>query len=102
MHTQVRDTSILTYDQLKAADELTPLQRQIVESLRLAGEGVDFSRKEISRRTGLEINTVAGRVNELVSLGVLVEGRCRQCTVTHRYIHPVRLVPMTVSWVSHG
>jgi AraC-like DNA-binding protein len=90
MRTQVRDTSILTYDQLKAADELTPLQRQIVELVR-AGRGRDFSRKEISRQTGLEINTVAGRVNELVSLGVLVDGRCRQCTVTHRYIHPVRL-----------
>ena len=54
-----------------------------------------MTRKEISRATGLEINQVAGRVNEMVKSGQLKEGEHkRKCRVTGRLVGYVRTVKM--------
>jgi hypothetical protein len=52
--------------------------------------GKDYSRQELKRLTGFEINAICGRVNELLKSGVLEEGEIRSCEVTGRSIRPVR------------
>jgi DNA-binding MarR family transcriptional regulator len=97
MHaTQVRESSFIAYDQLKFSGDLNHLQSQIVDLIK-RHPSLDFSRKEISRATGLEINTVTGRVNELLESGVLVESRRRNCHVTGRSIRPVTLAEYDAS-----
>lgn len=50
----------------------------------------NFSLREITRITGLEINAVSGRVNELKQIGLLVEDTPRPCRVSGKKITPVR------------
>ena len=49
----------------------------------------DITLKEIARLTGLEINSVAGRVNELKNNGSLKESTKRKCRITGRLVTPV-------------
>lgn len=49
-----------------------------------------WSLRELSRATGLEINAVSGRVNELKRIGYLEECPARSCSVSGRTITPVR------------
>lgn len=42
----------------------------------------DMTRQEISRATGISINSVCGRVNRMVEYGVLDETRKRACRIT--------------------
>ena len=51
----------------------------------------DFSLREIAAITGMEINAVSGRVNELKRIGLLVEAAPRKCRVTGRTITPVEV-----------
>ena len=53
--------------------------------------GYDYSRQELKQLTGLEINSVCGRVNELLKAGKLEQGEIRACNVTGRTIRSVRL-----------
>ena len=48
-----------------------------------------ISLKEISRRTGIEINAVSGRVNDLKKDNRLETIEKRKCTITHKLISPV-------------
>lgn len=51
----------------------------------------NFSLREISKITGLDINVVSGRVHELKDLGRLVEDAKRPCRVTGKTITPVKV-----------
>lgn len=53
--------------------------------------GRDYSLRELAALSGLEINAVSGRVNDLKKLNLLVEGEKRSCTVTGKTITPVKL-----------
>ena len=48
-----------------------------------------MTRKEISRQTGIEINAVCGRVNELLKLSMISEFDRRPCSVSGYFAHPV-------------
>ena len=50
-----------------------------------------ISLKELSRQTGLEINAVAGRVNELKKEEFIKECNKRKCRITGRLITPVTI-----------
>lgn len=50
----------------------------------------NWSLRELAKATGLEINAVSGRVNELKTLGYLEECPPRSCSVSGRTITPVR------------
>lgn len=56
-----------------------------------AHPGRTWSLREIARITGLEINAVSGRVNELKTLGYLEECPARSCSVSGRTVTPVRV-----------
>jgi hypothetical protein len=54
-------------------------------------KGKDYSRREMAKEFELELSSVCGRVNELVGMNLLEELPSRQCKVTGKTIHPVRL-----------
>ncbi len=47
------------------------------------------TRAEIARDTGIPINAVCGRVNELVKAHAVDENSARPCTTSGRMAHPV-------------
>jgi hypothetical protein len=82
----VADTSIEAYKEHKAKG-LVGKQAQAI--LDFMTPGVSYSRREISQKSGLELSSVCGRVNELLAIGMLVEGSKRKCLITHKTIVPV-------------
>lgn len=88
MHTAVAHTSIRNYDRMRTTGELGRVQQEIMDAI-----GVypcDYSLQELAQATGLAINTVSGRANELRQKGKLEQGPSRACKVTGRTIRPVR------------
>ena len=49
----------------------------------------NVSRRELQKHTGIDINAVCGRVNELMKSGFITEGPRRQCKVTGSIITPL-------------
>ncbi|TMS58512.1 hypothetical protein MW7_007235 [Imbroritus primus] len=91
MHTQVASTSIAQYRRMDRDGVLTRVQKVIMESI--APYPRDYSLKELCMLTGLAINTVSGRVNELrTQKGELEFGPARRCSVTGKTVKPVRRI----------
>lgn len=88
MHTAVAHTSIRNYDRMRSTGELGRVQQEIMEAI--GDYPRDYSLQELSQATGLAINTVSGRVNELRQKGKLEQGPARACRITGRTIRPVR------------
>jgi hypothetical protein len=88
----VRDTSMAAYQALKGSGKLGAQQLQV-----LAAFGDDpkrtFTRQELARATGLGINAVCGRVNELMKepFAVLCERGKKQCAVTGNSVNALAL-----------
>lgn len=87
MKTKMKKTSLDAYLELVSTGKSHSQKAIILKSISRNGSSL----KEISHRTGLEINAVSGRVNDLKKQGLLVEGRKRPCTITRRLITPVHL-----------
>ena len=87
------DTRDANYFDARDGGQFTRQQRIILNALSKQDAWKDFSLQEIKRLTGLDINVVSGRVNELKNRAfpVLVETLARKCTVTGRKITPVRI-----------
>ncbi|KWR88800.1 hypothetical protein [Cupriavidus sp. IDO] len=89
MHTAVAHTSIRVYHQLKQDGTLSKRQKEILAVMKPFP--ADYSLQELVKLTGLPVNIVSGRVNELrEDLGELERGPARACSVTGRTIRPVR------------
>lgn len=89
MHTHVAHTSIRAYRDIEKDGTLSQRQRQILAVMKPFP--VDYSLQELSKLSGLAINVVSGRVNELrEKLGEVERAPARPCTVTGRTIRPVR------------
>lgn len=85
----VASTSAACYREIKSEGLLTHRQQQIMDVIK---PGRDYSLQEIVMLCGLPINVVSGRVNELKrDLKRLEHGETRQCSLTRRTIHPVRI-----------
>ncbi len=89
MKTNVASTSIDCYSALQNEGKLTRLQLKIMAAME---PWRDFSLQELVQLTGLPINTVSGRCNELRTAKHIEHGETRPCTVTGRMVHPVKLV----------
>lgn len=89
MKTTVADTSLLAYDRLREGPQLGAQQRRVLDYLR-EHAGRDYTRKELARALGLEPGTIAGRVNELIAVGLIVELPRRTCAVSGQSAHAVR------------
>lgn len=88
MRTQVRDTSIKTYQSITDSGQVGAQAYFILSRMNASR---DYSLQEISRMTGLPINAVSGRCNDLKKAGLLVEATKRPCSITGRTVHPVAL-----------
>lgn len=88
MRTNVSDTSIECYHAIRGEGKLGKQQSEVLEAIR---KGRDYSLQEISKLTGLAINAVSGRVNELKESGALEQAETRKCSITGRTVRPVRL-----------
>ena len=89
MKTSVQSTSIQAYNSNKA-DGSTG--RQQAEVMAVIAPGRDYSLRELSKLTGIEMSAVSGRVNELKELGLLEHPAMkRRCAISGRTINPVRL-----------
>ena len=87
MKTNMQESSLEAYDELRNSPKLGNQQQTILNNLR---HGRDYSLREIQKITGFEINVVSGRVNDLKKLNLLIETKKRQCSVTGKTILPVR------------
>lgn len=83
----VADTSIDAYRNLSVGD----LSRGQAAVMRVIGERLDYTRAEIAALAGLPLQSVCGRVNELVAAGKLENGPRRLCSKTGNPSNPVRL-----------
>jgi len=88
----VRQTSIQAYDGLRRSRKLCKQQKQVYDYL-LAFPG--SSDKEISRGTGLPINSVTGRRNELLKLGLVRGEKIKVCQYTGRKVYAWR----SINWL---
>lgn len=84
----IRKTSLDAYKYIQGEGILGNQQRLIKNHLEAYPGGLTL--KEICRGMGIEINAVAGRVNELKDSGWLIECEKRKCTVSRRTVTPVR------------
>ncbi len=84
-----RMTSTLAYRDIKNSGKRDTQVGQILNCLEDQELSTDLTLKEISRRTGLEINAVSGRVNGMKKDGLVSEAPKRQCRVTGRWVTPV-------------
>ncbi len=90
MQTAVADTSIHAYHQVALAGDLGRRQREILAVM--APYPADYSLQELVKLTGLPVNVVSGRVNELrEKLSKVERGPARACKVTGKTIRPHRL-----------
>ena len=60
---------------------MTAQQKIVYDHIR-ASRDADHTRQELVKLTGLPINVVCGRVNELLKPGLLVETVKRVCRIT--------------------
>ena len=85
----VADTSIDAY-RAHTARDLSEGQRRVMAAIRVTC-GLDFTRAEISESTGMPLQSVCPRVNELIAAKVLEHGPRRLCSITSNPANPVRL-----------
>ena len=87
----ITHTSKLAYKQIIDEGTSETQKKTILSIVKLHYNQVkrDMSLREISSRTGIEINAVSGRVNDLKKDGKLQTVEKRKCTITDRLVAPV-------------
>lgn len=88
MQTNVREASLIAYRDLSDSGKIGTQAQTILNHMKA---GRDYSLQELSRLTGIAINAISGRCNDLKKIGLLVEAACRKCSITGRTVHPVCL-----------
>jgi hypothetical protein len=84
----VSDTSIKAYKEHQEEGKVGKQAQFILSNMKYP---FDYSRRELSQMFNLELSSVCGRVNELLQIGLLEEMPARQCKITKKTIHPVKL-----------
>jgi len=82
------ETKIKSYWQT-VAEGLPKRHRQVLEVL--SEYGGTYSRKQIASFTGLSLQCVCGRVNELLKMGAITEGEQMYDFATQRRVEGVRI-----------
>lgn len=84
----IRDASLEAYQHLRDTGKLNKQESIIIRALNSKSP---MTGREIQKATGMDINAVSGRVNDLKKKKVLVETPRRVCRVTGRVVTPVRV-----------
>lgn len=82
----MRDSSLEAYKRLHCKGQA---DTQAYKILRAMDNGKDYSLSELEQLTGIRINSVSGRVNELKARHFLQEAERRKCRITGENIIPV-------------
>ena len=83
----ISTTSIEAYNDINSDGTSATQKNMILDTLDEIGK--PLSAREVSQITGIEINAVSGRINDLKKDGLLVEAEKRKCSITHRMVTPV-------------
>ena len=81
----VRDTSIATYHDIISKSGVGKSAQSIARFI--AGHVDPVSRRQVARGLSMETSSVAGRVNELVKAGVVLETNKILCPVSKRQVY---------------
>lgn len=84
----MRQTSLSAYHQMQQSGRLLETTEMILFALMRHPEGL--TRRELEEETGLRINQIAGRVNEMLRRGRVVENGKRPCRVTGNMVFVVQ------------
>ena len=95
----VASTSIRAYTEHRDSGKLGQQASTILSTMSPVR---DYSRKELARLTGFELSSICGRVNELLSIGLLEEMPARKCSITGKNIHPIKLRAQNVTYSQTG
>jgi DNA-binding transcriptional regulator GbsR (MarR family) len=85
----VKETSVLAYRELIESGKHGTQVAQIYAVLE---DSKPMTLREIQQATGLDINAVSGRVNDMKHKGLVVGAQKRNCRVTGRYVTPVGIL----------
>lgn len=84
----VAATSLQAYREIQREGGLSHRQAQVLAAVK---PGKDYSLSELVKLTGLPVNVISARCNELRAAGRLVLAPARRCSLTGRTVHPVKL-----------
>lgn len=87
----VANTSKLAYEELIASGKAKTQRCKILQQL-LINHRTGLTRREIARKTGLELGAVAGRVNALVADGLATEDQEVKDRVTGKTVKLIKPV----------
>lgn len=99
MRTGVRDTSRAAYHDLREFGRVGHQAQVILDHIQPGG---NYSLQELVKLTGIPINAVSGRCNEMKALGALVEATPRKCSVSGRTVNPVALPVMQLGFFKNA
>lgn len=85
----MKQTSVKAYRNLIQNGSISTSSAKVFDSIDRNGSK---TRSQIARDTGMPINCVCGRVNELIADGVLKDGLKVNCPVTGHSAHLVGVV----------
>ena len=83
----ISTTSIEAFNDINSDGRSASQKNMILDTLDEIGK--PLSAREVSNITGIEINAVSGRINDLKKDGLLVEAEKRKCSISHRLVTPV-------------
>lgn len=86
MRTSVASSSIEAYSQIKGT-HLTTMHERILKKMQ---HGVLYTRRQLARMTGMETSTIAGRVNELISMGQVVVCAKVKCPISNKSVESIK------------
>lgn len=89
MKTNVKETSLNAYDDLKGDDQLGKMQKRIIDVMK---PNISYTRKELSRLSNMETSSVSGRVNELIGFGYIEVIGKQRCSITNKTVESLRKV----------
>lgn len=69
----IAHTSVEAYHSLQDAGDLAPMETRVMQVFTRSSHGASYSRQQIAQISGMPINCVCGRVNSLITNGVLEE-----------------------------
>ena len=90
----IRKTSKNAYEHNKRSGISGSQKRELydlVDKMTKGRSGYGVTLKELSRESGLEINAVSGRINDLKKEGMIAECSKRKCSITNRTVVPVTI-----------
>ena len=101
----IRKTS-KTANEINKGSGITGSQKKalydLVDRMTRSNRSHGITLKEISRESGLEINAVSGRINDLKKEGMIAECQKRKCSITNRTVMPVTVGSGDVGGPAHS